>query len=228
VSTDRAHALYRFYADDGALLYVGITLDPGARWRAHRDDKPWWHEVASVTVESHSSRETVLAAERTAIMSEKPRYNVVHNRGGTPEAPRLSPQLDRLLPFQAGDWVALGLADGRCPVGEIAAYDDTWVSVRLKSFWDGTITGHTIAVRWQEVVRVELAYPENALTDPDQAPDWRIRGSVRDAVANGGRYMDDLHLGQFQTAWQQVHLPPDGDPVQEALREVRVRREERL
>ena len=47
------HALYRFYATDGALLYVGITADPGTRWRAHSHDKPWWHEVANVTIEQH-------------------------------------------------------------------------------------------------------------------------------------------------------------------------------
>jgi hypothetical protein len=75
------HALYRFYATDGALLYVGITADPGTRWRAHSHDKPWWHEVANVTVEQHPDRTAVLEAERAAIVAEQPRYNVVHNRG---------------------------------------------------------------------------------------------------------------------------------------------------
>lgn len=75
------HALYRFYDQTGALLYVGITSDPGARWPKHRRDKPWWHDVATITVEVHPDRDTVLAAERTAIVNECPRYNIVHNSG---------------------------------------------------------------------------------------------------------------------------------------------------
>ncbi|WP_224279095.1 GIY-YIG nuclease family protein [Nocardioides lacusdianchii] len=78
------HALYRFHSADGTLLYVGITADPGTRWRAHSHDKPWWHEVANVTVEQHPDRQAVLEAERAAIIAEQPRYNVVHNRGQLP------------------------------------------------------------------------------------------------------------------------------------------------
>jgi hypothetical protein len=74
------HALYRFYDAAGMLLYVGITVDPGARWRAHRDAKPWWHQVANITIEPYSDRAAVLKAERAAIITEQPRHNVVHNR----------------------------------------------------------------------------------------------------------------------------------------------------
>ena len=76
------HALYRFFDATGALLYVGITLNPGARWTTHSKEKPWWAEVASVTVEQFPDRESVLAAERAAIINEGPTYNVVHNQGG--------------------------------------------------------------------------------------------------------------------------------------------------
>ena len=79
--TSRPHALYRFFDAAGDLLYVGITLDPGSRWKQHRDDKAWWHEVARVELENHPSREAVLAAEKAAIITEQPRYNIVHNRG---------------------------------------------------------------------------------------------------------------------------------------------------
>lgn len=82
----KQQALYRFYNSSGDLLYVGITLDPGKRWKQHRDDKPWWHEVTQVTVETHVDRDAVMQAERAAIENEHPRYNVVFNR------PRLSPE----------------------------------------------------------------------------------------------------------------------------------------
>lgn len=52
----RKHALYRFYADDGALLYVGITLNPTGRWNDHRHDKPWWTDVADIKLETYPDR----------------------------------------------------------------------------------------------------------------------------------------------------------------------------
>lgn len=75
----QAHALYRFYSATGELLYVGITLNPSARWKRHRRDKPWWSEVARITLETHPDRPAVLAAERAAIETEHPQHNVVHN-----------------------------------------------------------------------------------------------------------------------------------------------------
>lgn len=73
------HALYRFYDRTGALLYVGLTADPGSRWKAHARDKPWWLDVTDVRIEHFPDRKTVTEAERVAIQREKPRYNVVHN-----------------------------------------------------------------------------------------------------------------------------------------------------
>lgn len=75
---DTSHALYRFFDDHGALLYVGITNNPGRRWARHETDRPWWHEVHHVELERHPDRGAVLDAERKAIREEKPRYNVVH------------------------------------------------------------------------------------------------------------------------------------------------------
>jgi predicted GIY-YIG superfamily endonuclease len=71
-------ALYRFFDAKGSLLYVGISLNPGARWKQHRADKPWWTEVANVTVEHHPDRQSVMDAEREAIKRERPRYNRLH------------------------------------------------------------------------------------------------------------------------------------------------------
>lgn len=73
-------ALYRFYDAAGGLLYVGITLNPKARFTDHRHEKPWWHEVSTIKLETHPTREAALAAERLAIIAEHPMHNVVHNR----------------------------------------------------------------------------------------------------------------------------------------------------
>lgn len=72
------HALYRFFNSDGRLLYVGITNDPGRRWREHAGDKPWWHEVTVTTIERFATRGEVRDAEKAAIVTEKPLYNVEH------------------------------------------------------------------------------------------------------------------------------------------------------
>jgi hypothetical protein len=81
MESTQTHALYRFFNSEGVLLYVGITLDPGSRWKTHSKEKPWWLEVATVTVEPWPSREMVLRAERAAIIGEHPKHNVVYNNG---------------------------------------------------------------------------------------------------------------------------------------------------
>lgn len=69
-------ALYRFYDQQGELLYVGITLDPGTRWQAHAREKGWWRQVATVTVTWLDDRAAALEAERVAILAEAPRHNI--------------------------------------------------------------------------------------------------------------------------------------------------------
>lgn len=76
----RNHVLYRMFAGDGRLLYVGITADVGMRLHAHAGDQPWWREVATITVEHFDDRATALTAETTAILTERPAHNVQHNR----------------------------------------------------------------------------------------------------------------------------------------------------
>ncbi|MEU4410701.1 GIY-YIG nuclease family protein [Streptosporangium sp. NPDC023963] len=73
------HALYRFYDATGVLLYVGITADPGVRFKKHRGDKEWWTEVANIRIEKLPTRAAVLDAERRAIREERPLWNVAHN-----------------------------------------------------------------------------------------------------------------------------------------------------
>lgn len=74
-------SLYRFYNSTGELLYIGITNRVPRRLDEHGDEKPWYHQVADVKVEHHRDRHAALAAEKTAIKTERPKYNVVHNRG---------------------------------------------------------------------------------------------------------------------------------------------------
>lgn len=68
-------ALYRLYDDAGSLLYVGIATTPEARWQQHASTAPWWHLVARRQTEWFASRQDAESAERSAIKTEKPRYN---------------------------------------------------------------------------------------------------------------------------------------------------------
>lgn len=72
------NALYRHYDATGRLLYIGITNDPGSRWKGHMD-KTWWHYVDTTKIERFPSRAEVEAAEVAAIKAERPWWNIAHN-----------------------------------------------------------------------------------------------------------------------------------------------------
>ncbi|MFB4275783.1 GIY-YIG nuclease family protein [Nonomuraea sp. MTCD27] len=68
--------LYRLYDTADRLLYVGVAGNPGRRFEQHRAEKPWWGQVARITLEHHPTREAALDAELTAIRTENPRHNI--------------------------------------------------------------------------------------------------------------------------------------------------------
>lgn len=111
-STDSPNVLYRFFSRTGQLLYVGITMNPPERFKAHSQTKVWWAQVAGITCESYDNRADLLAAERRAIQIERPEHNVVHNgKAKLDKAPSHS-QTDRggsahpalSSPLLAGRW----------------------------------------------------------------------------------------------------------------------------
>lgn len=73
-------ALYRFFGENGELLYVGITKRLLTRWREHSRDyaTTWWPLVRSNTVHWYANRTEAGRAERYAIRTENPLYNVMH------------------------------------------------------------------------------------------------------------------------------------------------------
>lgn len=75
----RRHALYRFFDRSDVLLYVGITVDMGARFKKHGGDKPWWPQIDHIGIEWFETRQEALEAERNAITEEQPLYNTTHN-----------------------------------------------------------------------------------------------------------------------------------------------------
>lgn len=74
---DTRTALYRLFGEAGELLYVGISHVPEFRFYDHARLKEWWPEVREKSIEWFDSRDEALAAERTAIAAEHPRYNIL-------------------------------------------------------------------------------------------------------------------------------------------------------
>ncbi|MFC7791342.1 GIY-YIG nuclease family protein [Streptomyces cinereoruber] len=76
---ERPAAVYRLWAEDGTLLYIGSAYNPEERAKAHRH-KEWGHLVARQADDWHATREHAYDAEIRAIVREKPAHNLV----GTP------------------------------------------------------------------------------------------------------------------------------------------------
>jgi hypothetical protein len=79
--------LYRMYASDGTLLYIGKTGHLRDRLKHHYLRKPWIYEVAWIdTEDEHLDEIAAYAAEQEAIRRELPKYNETHNgRGRVPK-----------------------------------------------------------------------------------------------------------------------------------------------
>lgn len=174
------NVLYRFYGDGDALLYIGITMNAPARFGQHRDDKPWWGDITRIDMEHFNSREEVLEAERAAIVAERPAHNVVHNRGVQRPSHRVSGEPAGLL-LQPGDYVAIGMSDGKCPVGYVDFVDDQWVTLILKSWLTGCYDLERRSYRMDKAEHITYAQ------------------KINDGL------VDDDHFAAFQTEWINAH-----------------------
>ena len=72
--------LYRHFDKEGALLYVGISLNALNRLAQHKAASGWFEDIHKVEIETFVNRVSALNAERTAIETEKPKWNKKHNK----------------------------------------------------------------------------------------------------------------------------------------------------
>lgn len=84
---NRRTALYRHY-DNGVLLYVGQSYDQVNRFLGHQRCAEWAHKVTRTDTEYFPSKLLAVNAERIAIKSEKPKFNILHNKDIKQEKPR--------------------------------------------------------------------------------------------------------------------------------------------
>ena len=86
-------ALYRHFASNGVLLYVGISLSAINRLSAHVGRSNWAKDIARVEVVWYETRDKALKAELSAIQIEGPQHNIV----GKPK-PQKAPRPGRPAP----------------------------------------------------------------------------------------------------------------------------------
>jgi len=186
-------ALYRIWGNQDQLLYVGISKSALGRLGQHLTEKTWASDITNVTIETFPTREQAAAAEVVAIKTEHPVHNVIHN-GGVYQQEK-SPQIDKISsPFEfeqtqqfsllKGDFVALGLKTGECPVGHIRQIlkheKNIFIYLELKSWVTGWY-GHDLSV----VMKSEIE---------------RCR-----IIRQSGQPVNDHSLGEFQTFWTNWH-----------------------
>ena len=68
--------LYRHFDNSNTLLYVGISLSTFARLSQHKDHSPWFKQVNRVEIQHFDTRDEAMAAERQAIKTENPKFNI--------------------------------------------------------------------------------------------------------------------------------------------------------
>ncbi|MET8076878.1 GIY-YIG nuclease family protein [Streptomyces sp. NPDC005303] len=89
-------ALYRLYGLEG-LLYVGISTCPLTRIRTHLQQQPWGPRVIGIQIDYPHDAHT---AEREAVHTERPLYNVVFNGEAAPPPPDRAARLRAELAAQ--------------------------------------------------------------------------------------------------------------------------------
>lgn len=118
-------SLYRHFAGDGTLLYVGISLSWPARTKAHAGGSRWFDQVAKVEIEWFDTREAAIESEREAIKHERPRFNIIHNRlASTHTQP-----VERVRPVRSSDPLLRAIAGPDVIVGPALNYRDELLSV---------------------------------------------------------------------------------------------------
>lgn len=74
--------VYRCFNAASRLIYIGASVTPLRRQKAHEARSSWWPEVADVQVTRYPTLFQARAAERLAIVAEDPVYNRLPRKRG--------------------------------------------------------------------------------------------------------------------------------------------------
>lgn len=112
---DGPTTLYRFYDQNGVLLYVGVTSVGPSRWADHEHHRSWWALVTRADAEHYPDRASAHAAEKVAIRSEQPPWNISHK---LPRSPKQAPRRRRrgsgtMIERDDGRWALIARIGGK-------------------------------------------------------------------------------------------------------------------
>lgn len=128
-------ALYRHYDKDDNLLYIGVSISSIGRYQSHRSQSHWAKDITTMTTEWFDSERLALRAEKKAIKSEKPIYNIVHNLDN-PDRKECIPcsEKEDFENVQLLDFYTTRTNDVRfCTINELILLDLIYQSEKLKS-----------------------------------------------------------------------------------------------
>ena len=83
-AVNKRTSLYRHFASNQTLLYVGVSLSAVQRLGQHRLSSHWYEDITIITIEWFNTRLEAEQAEYLAIIKENPKHN---NRFLGPRAP---------------------------------------------------------------------------------------------------------------------------------------------
>lgn len=116
--SEREPILYRWWRNDGTLLYVGKSVSLFARISSHRKSSKFFSSAATMTIERFPDESSLATAEVRAIREEHPLYNVVHNReSGSPRMLLPTPSVEQTV---ASHWMSIDT--GSVQVGDLIRY----------------------------------------------------------------------------------------------------------
>lgn len=72
-------ALYRHYSGE-ELVYIGISISAFNRLSGHKSTSKWFMDISKVDIEWFENRQKALEAEANAIKTERPKFNIAHNK----------------------------------------------------------------------------------------------------------------------------------------------------
>lgn len=129
-------AVYRLYARDGRLLYVGMTNNPDVRFAYHSLTKRWWHLIDEKRIEWHPDRATARRFEAEAIKTEDPAHNAMHSAAGAHDTPlrdarsKLSGIVDEVRVQHEARWITY-FGERMVAIVEPAFYEEAVRNERL-------------------------------------------------------------------------------------------------
>lgn len=69
--------VYKHFAEDGTLLYIGCTTNFSGRMSSHSFSAGWWDEVAKIEAIRYRNKRDALRGEAGLIRLLKPKFNAI-------------------------------------------------------------------------------------------------------------------------------------------------------